>query len=161
VTSQKFSKQCWWRSMPTEMLHCVCPSSGPKSTGVLLAWYTLKMKEICSSEMSEIIYQLTQCNNTKDSDLQVNWQQTVKVSSAINHVVLLLLFLHVSNTLQTTSCRMYLIFSQMMFMETVLIGTQVIRIMNNWLHPILIRRDKVPVNSIPRNVLEAVPFDCN
>jgi hypothetical protein len=120
------------------MLDCVYPSSGPKSTGVLLAWYTLKMKEICSSEMSGIIYQPTQCNSTKDPDLQVNWQQTIKVSSSINHVVLLLLFLHVSNTEQTTSCRMYLIFSQIMFTETALIGTQVIQIMNNRPHSILI-----------------------
>lgn len=142
------------------MLHCVCPSSGPRRTSVLLAWHILKMKEIYSSKMSGIIYQLTQCNNTKDSELQVNWQQTVKVSSSINHVVLLLLFLHVSNTVQT-SCRMYLIFSQMMFTETALIGTQVIRIMNNRPHSILIRTHKVPVNSIPWNVLKAVPFDCN
>jgi len=143
------------------MLHCVCPLSGPKRTGVLLAWHTLKMKEICSSKMSGIIYQLTQCNNTKDSDLQVNWQQKVKVSSSVNHVVLLLLFLHVSNTVQTTSCRIYLIFSQMMFTETAFIGTQVIQIMNNRSHSVLIRTDKVPVNSIPWNVLKAVPFDCN
>lgn len=93
--------------------------------------------------------------------LKVNWQQPVKVSSAINHVVLPLLFLHVSDTIQITSCRMHLIFSQMMFMETVLIGTQVIQIMNSLPHSVLIRRDKVPLNSIPWNVLEAVPFDCN
>ena len=84
--------------------YTVCPSSGPQTTGVLLAWHTLTMKEICSSEMSGIIYQLTQCNNTKDFDLQVNWQQPVKVSSAINHVVLLLWFLQFSDTVQTTSC---------------------------------------------------------
>jgi len=48
-----------------------------------------------------------------------------------------------------------------MFMETALVGTQVIQIMNSQPHSILIRRDKVPVNSIPWNVLEAVPFDCN
>ena len=67
----------------------------------------------------------------------------------MSHVVLLLLFVHVSNTVQTTSCRMYLIFSEMLFMETVLIGTQVIQIMNNLPHSILIKRDRVPVNSIP------------
>jgi len=67
-----------------------------KNTGLLLAWHTLKTKEICSSEMSGTIYRLTQCNDTEGSDLQLNWQQTVKVSSSTNHVVLHLLLFFMS-----------------------------------------------------------------